>query len=98
LREFVERKLIVNGLGSGDVEVANGIECLAAQIVDEFKVKPGGTYLHAPTEDFEDKKKYKELYGALYYYEVNLLSNGTPKVSVWSCFTGNEIGFDEQEA
>ncbi len=45
--EFVKPIKIINGM-SGDVkmgEIANGPECLAAQLVHEFKTEVGNTYL-----------------------------------------------------
>ena len=45
--EFVKPIKIINGM-SGDVkmgEIANGPECLAAQLIHEFKTEVGNTYL-----------------------------------------------------
>ena len=44
LKRFGRTKL-VNGLGRDDSDIANGMGCLAAQIVAHFKNKPGGVYL-----------------------------------------------------
>ena len=49
LYEFLKDIKMVNGLGSGSENVANGAGCLAAQIVAHFKDGPGGVYLHHPS-------------------------------------------------
>jgi hypothetical protein len=50
LAEFIKSLTIVNGIGGGEKmgTHANGIECLAAQLVKEFKKEIGGIYLMAP--------------------------------------------------
>ena len=49
LFKFLENMRVVNGI-SGDEKrpVANGVGCLAAQLVAHFKKEPGGIYLHPP--------------------------------------------------
>lgn len=48
LAEFLNGREIINGIGSGDYErrVANGMGCLAAQLVAHFKDGVGGFYLY----------------------------------------------------
>ena len=47
LAAFLAGFAIVNGLGGNDpAKVANGMECLAAQVVSHFKDTPGNIYLH----------------------------------------------------
>jgi hypothetical protein len=47
LKSFLEGMQIVNGLGLGDQKkIANGMECLAAQLIAYFKTEPGGFYLY----------------------------------------------------
>ena len=48
LAEFLAPFTIVNGLGAKTDKVANGMGCLAAQMVAHFKDGPGQFYLHAP--------------------------------------------------
>lgn len=52
LRAFLDRKVIVNGIPLGKERdgMANGMECLAAQIVAHFKREdaPGRFYLYVP--------------------------------------------------
>ena len=46
IAEFLKDFRIVNGLRVGDkTRVANGAECLAAQLVAHFKTRPGDYYL-----------------------------------------------------
>ena len=47
LKEFLTRLRVVNGLSSGQEGIlANGMGCLAAQLVAHFKTGPGGFYLY----------------------------------------------------
>ena len=47
---FLERGRLVNGLSGRDEPVFNGMGCLAAQLVTNFKDGPGGFYIHSVTE------------------------------------------------
>lgn len=60
LARFLAGFKIVAGLGTGDkAPVANGIACLAAQVVAHFKTEPGGFYLHAAgTRDIGEEYVY----------------------------------------
>ncbi len=58
LAEFLEGYTIVNGLGEKRSKLANGMGCLAAQMVAHFKTEVGQFYLHSPEQkdcgqDFE---------------------------------------------
>lgn len=86
LLDFVKSGKLVNGIGS-DEKVFNGIECFAAQLVDYFKEGAGGIYLHAPTTDYKNKKKYSDIYMAEYYYEVDHFLN----VRCWDTYSGKEV-------
>lgn len=49
LAEFLTPYTVVNGLGvDTDGKIANGMGCLAAQLVAHFKTEAGQFYLHAP--------------------------------------------------
>ena len=48
LAAIIAPVIMVNGLTGGNAPVANGIGCLAAQIVARLKKEPGGIYLYAP--------------------------------------------------
>ena len=51
LAEFINKRTILNGFGSQTMaNYANGIECLAAQIVKHFKDSIGGIYLYPTSE------------------------------------------------
>lgn len=86
LKEFIASGTMVNGIGE-DTAVFNGVECFAAQLVEHFKDGPGGIYLHAPTPDYSDKKKYSDMYGAEYYYEIS----ADLVLTCWDTYTGKEI-------
>jgi len=70
LAEFLNKFAVVNGIGVGNpsgLEIANGMSCLAAQIVAEFKHGPGDIYLTTPEDTQEwnytvylDKTKSRE--------------------------------------
>ena len=47
LKAFLKGVSVVNGLSGDRTKVANGMGCLAAQIVAHFKEEPGNIYLHA---------------------------------------------------
>ena len=50
LAHFLEDFKIVNGLGLRDdkIRVANGMGCLAAQLIAHFKDRPGDIYIYHP--------------------------------------------------
>ena len=61
LKEFLSDLTVVNGLGGDDAErrVANGADCLAAQIVAHFKEGAGDFYLAAAgTRDIGEEWVY----------------------------------------
>jgi hypothetical protein len=47
LAAFLEDFRIVNGIGRETTRVANGMGCLAAQVVAHFKDSVGGFYIHS---------------------------------------------------
>jgi hypothetical protein len=61
LAHFLLPFKIVNGI-SGNVElgkVANGMGCLAAQLVGYFKTYVGGFYLHPPIKGRDDGQEFE---------------------------------------
>lgn len=51
LKDFLSGMEIVDGLGGNQTKVANGMGCLAAQVIGHFKDgKPGNFYVHAAKE------------------------------------------------
>ena len=54
LKDFLDSKVIVNGFQNDrDESLANGMGCLAAQLVCNFKVCVGGFYLYPVNSDTE---------------------------------------------
>ena len=50
LAEFLDGMVVVNGIGmTENRKIANGMGCLAAQLVSHFKDGPGGIYLYNPS-------------------------------------------------
>jgi hypothetical protein len=47
LAEFLNGFKIVNGIGAEKTRIANGMGCLAAQMVAHFKDSVGGFYIHS---------------------------------------------------
>lgn len=60
LAKFLNNGRLVNGLGSTDNHrVFNGMGCLAAQIVANFKKVAGNIYLHVPRLDQDCWQEYE---------------------------------------
>ena len=61
LAQFLGSKTLVNGFGGVDLEVeANGMSCLAAQLVVQLKHGVGGIYIYAPVlgRDYSQDYEY----------------------------------------
>lgn len=58
LAEFLSSLTLVNGLGGDTSKIANGINCLVAQFVSEFKTGAGGIYIHPPINSPENDYTY----------------------------------------
>lgn len=48
LRNFLRGFKVVNGISVFKPKLANGMGCLAAQVIAHFKTEVGGFYLHPP--------------------------------------------------
>jgi hypothetical protein len=48
LANWLNNKKIVNGLGMSNINLANGLGCLAAQYIAAFKMEPGDLYVENP--------------------------------------------------
>lgn len=60
LAKFLNSGEVVNGLPlNSKSRLFNGMGCLAAQMVDEFKNDSGGIYLHAPVLNRDDWQEYE---------------------------------------
>lgn len=93
LANFLSGMLIVNGMTGDEPEkFANGMNCLAAQIVAEFKTKPGNIYLYPSVSD----KSFVD-----YIYIVTGMCGGYPNVKLQYVhdgkvlFNGDASGFAE---
>ena len=51
LAKFMCDFRVVNGLGRDEGKVANGMGCLAAQLIADMKKKPGNVYVEKPYKD-----------------------------------------------
>lgn len=58
LFKFLEPLYLVNGLGMETMGQANGLGCLAAQMVAHFKTEPGGIYLERTDGPFDNDYCY----------------------------------------
>ena len=47
LAQFLDGFKVVNGIGAEKTRIANGMGCLAAQVVAHFKDSVGGFYIHS---------------------------------------------------
>ncbi len=92
LAKFLNGFKIVDGYSSGDkLMVANGMSCLAAQIIAHFKTKIGNFYLYpANTRDCWEE-----------YIYIVTDKNGTPNIECYNrnntlLFAGSPIEFIER--
>jgi hypothetical protein len=108
LVEFLKPFTIVNGLSGDRSKVANGMECLAAQLVCHFKTEPGNFYLHPSGsrdlgEEFiyeisEDKKSHK-LQLRVFAGDVTFFGlPGTKQAKMPIIWEGNVENFDAKSA
>lgn len=61
LADYLNGMYVVNGLGvqDQDKKIANGMGCLAAQLVANFKTEAGQFYLHVPELNRDDWQEYE---------------------------------------
>lgn len=85
---FINSGNMTNGIPVGDKrKLFNGIECFTAQLVEHFKDGAGCIYLHAPTTDYVNKKKYFHMYDAEYYYEIDSELN----LTCWDTYKNKKV-------
>lgn len=80
LAEFLKDKTLINGIGSGQEDLskfANGMGCLAAQFIKQFKERVGGLYI----SDLDDSQNYN--------YEVRAMDDKSIQIKVNDIFTGS---------
>jgi hypothetical protein len=82
LAQFLNSKTLVNGYGEQNSIEANGMSCLAAQLVVQLKHGVGGIYIHAPVlgRDYSQDYEY-------HVYE--------DKVIVQNCGYGYDSGHNQ---
>jgi hypothetical protein len=60
LAEFLDGFTIVNGLGGQSGKIANGVGCLAAQLIAHFKTEPGHIYIYpAGSKNCDEEYTYR---------------------------------------
>ena len=74
LAEFLDGFEIVNGFGEVKPKVANGMTCLAAQLIANFKKTVGGFYIH-PVAETDCGQDYE-----YHVYETKLIVKNPDKV------------------
>lgn len=82
LAEFLDGFRIVNGYSGDPVKTANGMSCLSAQLVANFKKNIGQFYLHLT--DARDC-------GQDYEYHITRSENGSLNVSIFDTYREENI-------
>ena len=82
LAEFLNGFRIVNGYSGDPVKTANGMSCLSAQLVANFKKNIGQFYLHLT--DARDC-------GQEYEYHITRSENGSLNVSIFDTYREENI-------
>ena len=94
LFEFLDEITIVNGLSLDQPErVANGVGCLAAQFIAQFKAGAGGFYMTHPS----DSQEYNYIVNSCWEGEGWKAKLGEPTITVISydevLFSGSVMDF-----
>ena len=90
LKEFLSGMKMVNGLG-GDGRVANGMPCLAAQVIGHFKFGQGDAYKGMPKKR---REKYTPKYlpaGGFYLYPAGVRDCGEEYIYTLSIKGGDAM-------
>jgi|TARA_R110002126_G_scaffold4009_2_gene21874 hypothetical protein len=82
LAEFLNGFRIVNGYSGDPVKTANGMSCLSAQLVANFKKDIGQFYLH-PTDARDCGQDYE--------YHITQSENGSLNVSIFDTYREENI-------
>jgi hypothetical protein len=82
LAEFLNGFRIVNGYSGNPVKTANGMGCLSAQLVANFKKDIGQFYLH-PTNARDCGQEYE--------YHITRSENGNLNVSIFDTYREENI-------
>jgi len=83
LAEFLKPFKVVNGFGLNNVvgTSANGMGCLAAQMIAHFKKEIGNIYIHAPNLGRDDWQDYE-----YHVYEDKVVVKNPTEVIFESCW------------
>ena len=91
LADFLAGFKIVNGLSleKQDAKIANGMGCLAAQLIKYLKEEPGGIYIVPPGDHAQEYEYYiLEIEGKLYIVVYNdFIDKHTDLIPVDNYFT-----------
>lgn len=82
LAEFLNGFRIVNGYSGDPIKTANGMSCLSAQLVANFKKNIGQFYLH-PTDARDCGQDYE--------YHITQSENGILNVSIFDTYREENI-------
>ena len=86
LAEWLSKFTIVNGIRLGEErQIANGADCLAAQMFAHFKDGPGGIYLYSP--DASDV-------GEEYIYKIYIEEGAEIYLEVYDTYGNNDPTFE----
>ena len=66
LAKWLINKKIVNGLGTNNYNLANGLNCLATQYIAAFKQEPGDLYVENPNTERNDIEYTTYIWGDYY--------------------------------
>ena len=88
LASYLEDMKIVNGLGRDDTNVANGLGCLAAQLIAEIKDGPGNVAIIGPEESYGYIEfeyyiwgtEYKDIWISIFNYDGECIFVGKPEM------------------
>jgi len=91
LQEFLKDVIIVNGYNSGTPKkAANGMKCLAAQLVAHFKNGIGGIYII----NHDDEQEYNYDIRYVRPGKVSLIGDNWKEVKVFPLYSEPEVEYD----
>ena len=96
LYKFLKGFKIVNGIGTVKGKMANGIDCLAAQLIAKFKTGIGGVYIIPANIDHDEEFSYDislvndELYIKAYSTTQEIFSGNIKEFGKFCLNTGLE--------
>jgi hypothetical protein len=88
LGEFLKDRVVVNGYNESSKKISNGMGCLAASLVSNFKDETGGIYLF-PTNTKDSGQEFEY---HVYVDKVVVKTVGSKKKTI---FTGSWYNFNK---